>query len=85
MRQLHSFCIHISNVSKTAETVTCLTSKFIFDGGEYDIYTQSNTWQNESLGAWQPLVTSVTGEIRGIRGSFGATPFFVIWNRQNNL
>lgn len=74
----------LKNTSESPISVNYLMSKFVFDGGEYEVYTQSNTWQNESLGSWQPLVSGVTGETQGIRDCFGAAPFFVLWNKQTD-
>lgn len=74
----------IQNTSDHAITVNCLMAKFAFDGGEYDVYTQCNTWMNESMGRWQPLLTSVSAETRGLRDSYGAAPFGVLWSNQTN-
>lgn len=72
----------IRNISDHTININYLTSKFIFDGGEYEVYTQANSWQNESLGSWQKLVTSVSAESRSVRSTFGAVPFFALWNEQ---
>ena len=72
----------LRNISDHPITVNCLMAKFAFDGGEYEVYTQSNTWMNESVGRWQPLLTSVSAETRGIRDSDGAAPFGVLWSNQ---
>ena len=74
----------LTNTSGSPISVNYMMSKFVFDGGEYEVYTQCNTWQNESWGGWQQLITAVTAEIRGLRESFGAAPFFVLWNKQTN-
>lgn len=72
----------IKNVSRKKISAHTLFDKFLFDGGEYDIYTQSNSWQNESLGGWQPLVTGVEVRSPSMRTSFGAAPVLALWNRQ---
>lgn len=72
----------IVNTSEKEISVNYLMSKFVFDGGNYEVYTQKSTWENESEGLWQPLVTTVGGEIYGIRDAFGAEPFFCLWNNQ---
>lgn len=72
----------IKNISGHNIEVNCLMSKFVFDGGEYEVYTQANTWQNESLGSWQPVITAVSAESRGVRNAYGAAPFVAIWNNQ---
>ena len=45
----------ISRQEKASDPINmnCLMSKFLYDGGEYEVYTQCNTWQNESCGGWQ--------------------------------
>ena len=73
-----------SNISSLPLTLTCLYSKFLFDDGEYDVYTQYNGWQNESLGEWQPLVTGVSIAVENVRTSMGAAPMMALWNRQTN-
>ncbi|MBO5070885.1 MAG: alpha-galactosidase, partial [Roseburia sp.] len=72
----------IKNTAAHPISVNRLMSKFVFDGGEYEVYTQTNTWMNESLGAWQPLIAAVSGETLGLRNAYGAAPFFAIWNNQ---
>ena len=72
----------IRNVSAHQITISCLMSKFVLDGGEYEVYTQRNTWQNESSGGWQPVITAVSGETLGLRNAYGAAPFFAVWNNQ---
>jgi len=72
----------IRNVSAHQINVSCLMSKVVFDGGEYEVYTQRNTWQNESSGGWQPVITAVSAESLGVRNAYGAAPFFAVWNNQ---
>lgn len=72
----------IKNTAKHPININCMMSKFVFDGGEYEVYTQRNSWQNESVGGWQPIVTTVSGETLGLRTAYGAVPFFAIWNNQ---
>ncbi|MBE6940847.1 MAG: alpha-galactosidase [Ruminococcaceae bacterium] len=74
----------IRNLSQDTIYLDCATSRFVMDAGEYEVYTQANTWQNESKGAWQSLVTGVCGETIGVRNAFGATPFLALWNKQTN-
>ncbi|MBQ8509265.1 MAG: alpha-galactosidase [Clostridia bacterium] len=78
-------CTHtttIRNVTDSPLTLTCARQKFIFNGGEYDIYTQYNGWENESQGGWQPLITTVAAEVAGVRSTNSAAPILVLWNRQ---
>jgi len=70
------------NLSDHPITLNSIHSRFIFEGGEYDVYTQFNTWQNESSGMWQPLVTSVSAVGASSRSCQDATPFLVLWSQQ---
>jgi len=72
----------IKNVSEQEICVNTVLSKFVLDGGEYEVYTQYNGWQNESLGGWQTLVSGVAIGTDGIRTAYGAAPFMVLWNEQ---
>lgn len=58
-------------------------SRFLFEGGDYDVYTQNSCWLTESFGGWQPLVTGVEIANRGIRTTEGATPMVAIRNKGN--
>ena len=62
--------------------ITALKSRFVFEGGEYEVYTQFNTWQNESTGQWQSLVTGVTATGASTRTCQDAAPFLVLWSLQ---
>ena len=72
----------VRNVSDKPLTATCLLDVFNFAGGEYEVYTQANTWMNESRGEWQPLHTEVAVRGGGMRTSFGAAPMLALWNVQ---
>ncbi len=74
----------LTNTSDKDIDVKSLKSRFVFDGGEYEVYTQFNNWQTESMGAWQPLVTSVSVTGESYRTTTNATPFMVLWNKQTN-
>jgi len=88
-----SFSDHTSGVFKRRDTVTNVSgqditlsgaqAKFVFSGGEYEVYTQYSEWCAESQGAWQPLVTEVSAENNDIRMNTGSVPFVAIYNRQN--
>ncbi|MBQ9736497.1 MAG: alpha-galactosidase [Clostridia bacterium] len=74
-----------STVKNTGDEVITLTdaaARFVFDGGEWEVYTQSNTWQNESTGGWVPLVTEVRAESDALRNAFGAAPMLALYNKQ---
>ena len=70
------------NTSNAPFSVNCFMSKFLLEGGEYEVYTQMNTWQNECSGGWQPLVSGICAETKGLRSAYGGAPFFAIWNQQ---
>ena len=72
----------VRNVSDKPLAATCLLDVFDFGGGEYEVYTQANTWMNESRGEWQPLHTEVAARGGGMRTSFGAAPMLALWNVQ---
>lgn len=74
----------VKNISSQAVHCYTLSSRFTLDGGEYEVYTQYNGWQNESLGGWQSLVSSVSVRNSGVRNTQSAAPFVVLWNRQTN-
>ncbi len=72
----------VRNVSDKPVVLTCLLDVFRFDGGGFEVYTQANTWMDESRGAWQPLHTSVEARCGGMRSSFGAAPVLALWDSQ---
>ena len=64
----------VRNLSDRQIALTCLFDAYRFEGGAFEVYTQANTWMNESRGAWQPLHTCVGARSGGMRTSFGAAP-----------
>ena len=74
----------VQNISAQPVDLYTFSSKFILDGGEYDVYTQYSGWLNESLGQWQPLVSAVAARNTGLRNTQSAAPFMVLWNLQVN-
>ncbi len=74
----------VKNISDNTVILNTISSKFTSDGGEYEVYSQSNCWQNESEGGWQPLVTSVSSVSKSVRNASGAAPFMVLWSAQHN-
>ena len=72
--------------NKSAEDINLrgLKSRFVFECGELDVYTQFNNWQSESMGNWQPLVSSVSVSGESFRTNTSATPFMVLWNHQTH-
>ncbi len=72
----------VRNASGKPVTATCLLDAFDFGGGDFEVFTQANTWMNESRGAWQTLHTEVAARGGGMRTSFGAAPVLALWNVQ---
>lgn len=70
------------NISDKKINLTSLKSRFVFEGGEYEVYTQYNNWQCESIGEWQSLVTSVSAGCTSTRSTQNASPFMVLWSKQ---
>ncbi|MBR5528091.1 MAG: alpha-galactosidase [Clostridia bacterium] len=70
----------LKNISDRIIEINGLCSRFRPDGNSYDVYTQYNSWQHESEGKWQKLITSVTAESLGIRTCEGATPMMALHN-----
>lgn len=73
---------YIENASTDIIHLNAIKSRFVFDGGEYEVYTQYSHWQSENIGAWQPLVTEVVVNGRSVRTNTSAIPFAVLWNKQ---
>ena len=71
-----------TNTSDAPLELRRLKSRFVFEGGDYEVYTQFNSWQNESTGLWQPLNTSVCASGGSTRVCQDAAPFIAIWNEQ---
>ncbi len=70
-------------VKENALTLGSYYSRFALENGDYEVYTQTSTWQNESRGGWQNLITGIEVSNRGIRTTDGATPMAVIRNKGN--
>ena len=73
-----------TNKSDKDINVRSLKSRFVFECGELDVYTQFNNWQSESMGNWQPLVSSISVAGESFRTTTSATPFMVLWNHQTH-
>ena len=58
-------------------------SRFWLEGGEYEVYTQYSSWQNECRGGWQDLITSIEVSNLGIRSTEGGVPMMAIRNKGN--
>ncbi len=70
------------NVSDRNMEVNCLQSRFVFEGGEYQVYTQFCNWQTESRGTWQPLTTSIAVSGASTRTIQDGAPFLALWSEQ---
>ena len=73
----------IKNTSSEPISLRSALSKFVFNGGEYEVYTQRCFWCAERYGSWQPLVTEVCASNDEVRANAGAAPFVAIYNLQN--
>lgn len=73
---------YFENISDVPFEVNCLMSRFVFHGGDWEVYTQFNGWQNESQGAWQPLTTRISSFSDSARSCCGSTPFIAIRSTQ---
>lgn len=74
----------LRNDGDSPVTIRSLKSRFVFEGGEYEVYTQFNNWLTESRGQWQELVTSVSCGCASVRTAQDAIPMLVLWNKQEN-
>ncbi len=70
------------NISDKPLLLNSLKSRFIFEGGEYQVYTQFCNWQNESTGGWHPLTTTVSVAGSSIRTIQDGAPFLALWSEQ---
>lgn len=68
-------------VAKEEQVISDYRSRFFLEGGEYEVYTQYNSWQHESAGGWQPLITGVQVCGGGIRSTDGAAPMMALKNK----
>ena len=73
----------VKNISSEDITAYRLTSRFTLEGGEYDVFTQSNCWQHEGVGRWSTLATQITTESTGVRTCESASPLTALFNKQN--
>lgn len=71
-----------TNVSDADLEVNSLKSRLIFDGGEYQVYTQFCNWQAESRGTWQPLSTTISVSGASPRTIQDGAPFIAVWSEQ---
>lgn len=72
----------IQNVSDRPLDLQEIKSRFVFEGGEYQVYTQYCCWQTESRGAWHKLTTAVSVGGASIRTNQNGAPFIALWSEQ---
>ncbi len=70
------------NKSNKPLVINKYVSRFFLPFYDADVYTQYSSWQNESDGAWQKLVNTVSCSNAGIRTTDGATPMTAILDNQ---
>lgn len=73
----------IKNLTSQEEKIYSIGSKFTLDGGEWEVYSQYNGWQNESLGGWAPLHSSIVSRCNSVRSSHDSAPILALWNKQS--
>lgn len=74
----------ITNTSGKTLSLRSVLSKFTFNGGEYEVYTQYSIWCGERYGKWQPLVSEISASNDDIRMNAGSSPFVALYSLQNN-
>ncbi|MBQ4510224.1 MAG: alpha-galactosidase, partial [Clostridia bacterium] len=72
----------IKNISGRDIEISTLLSKFVLNGGEYQVYTQTSKHIKEGIGAWQPLVSGIFGMSDEIRTNQDVNPFVALFNEQ---
>ena len=72
----------VKNISDAPIRLDSALSKFVFDGGEYRVFTEYSEWCGEGMGKWQPLVTEISASNDDIRTNVMSTPFVGIYNEQ---
>ena len=78
----------LRNISEGEIEIYSLLSRFSLTGNNYEIYTQYNSWQHESGGSWQRLVTQITAAALGVRTCEGAAPvmgFFDLYSQKSTV
>ena len=72
----------LRNCTDRPIVLNSLQARFHLGGGEFEVYTQYNGWQNENTGGWSPLITEAGVSTRSIRTANGAAPMIAVRNRQ---
>ncbi len=71
----------LRNTGNAPITLNHYASRFVLQGGEYDVYTQLSMWQNESRGEWQPLVTEVSAASTTMYTASDGAPMLALFDR----
>ena len=72
----------VQNITDRPITIHTALSRFMLNGGEYEVYTQYSQWCRESQGLWQALNTGISGTTSDVRTNSSAAPFVALFNRQ---
>ena len=72
----------VQNITDRPITVHTALSRFMLNGGEYEVYTQFSQWCGESQGSWQPLVSGISAAPSDVRTNSSAAPFVAVFNKQ---
>jgi alpha-galactosidase len=70
----------VKNVSQRPITIRTALSKFVFNAGAFEVYTQYNENNGEGQEGWQKLVTEVAAHGKELRCSFENAPFMALYN-----
>ena len=70
----------VRNVSDRPITIRTALSKFVFNGGIYEVYTQYDENAAESQECWQKLTTEIAAHGKELRCSFENAPFMGLYN-----
>ena len=73
----------VKNIGNEDVTLYKVLARFVFNGGDYEVYTQYSQWCMESVGKWNELNTGIFAQNSEIRNNTSANPFFAIYNLQN--
>lgn len=70
----------VKNLSNRPITIRTILSKFVFNSGEFEVYTQYNENNWEGQEGWQKLVTEIAAHGKELRCSFENAPFMALRN-----
>lgn len=70
----------VKNISDHPITIRTALSKFVFNSGEFEVYTQYNENNWEGQDGWQKLVTEIAVHGKELRCNFENAPFLALRN-----